>query len=145
MKSPLIFTCCLSLTFCLLLVSAMLAQNAPNATNAGEKFSQIDGGAGPCSLELTVTTPDGKPAYAASVKVHIPYRFGGFHKLDLEVGTDQQGKAKFTGLPSRVRRPPLEFDATLNGLSGIAAYDPGSECQAKHDLVLATPAPTASQ
>ena len=135
----------LPLAFMLLIVPAMRAQSASTSSASGQKFSQIDGGAGPCSLELTVTTPDGKPAYAASVKVHIPYGFGGFHKLDLEVGTDQQGKAKFTGLPSRVRRPPLEFDATLNGLSGTAAYDPGSECQAKHDLVLATPAATASR
>jgi len=43
----------------------------------------MDGGAGPCSLDLGVTS-DGKPAVAANVKVHIAYGFGGIRKLDLE-------------------------------------------------------------
>ena len=96
----------------------------------------IDAGLGTCALELTITTKDGKPASAADVKVHIAYGFGGFHKLDLEAGTNSDGKVKFTGLPSRVRRPPLEFRATKDELSGVAMYDPASECQAKHDIVL---------
>ena len=33
----------------------------------------MDGGAGPGSLKLTVTAADGKPVYAATVKVHIAY------------------------------------------------------------------------
>jgi hypothetical protein len=97
----------------------------------------IDAGLGPCALELTVTTKDGKAAGASNVKVHIAYGFGGFHKLDLEAGTNSDGKVKFTGLPSRVRRPPLEFRASKDQLTGIAMYDPASECQAKHDIVLA--------
>jgi hypothetical protein len=47
---------------------------------------------GVCSLEVTVLGPDSKPVYAASVKVHIAYGFGGFHKLDLEVGTTPMAK-----------------------------------------------------
>src|SRR5579862_5294141 len=68
------------------------------ASSAAEDTHQVpvmDGGAGPCSLELTVTGPDGKPVYAADVKVHINYGFGGFHKLDLEAGTNADGKLKF--------------------------------------------------
>ena len=99
----------------------------------------MDGGGGPCSLELTITGADGKPAYAATVKVHIEYGFGGFHKLDLEAGTNSDGKAKFTGLPARVHRPPLEFNASKDDLSGTATYDPSSECQAKRDITLAKP------
>src|SRR5882757_197688 len=37
---------------------------------AAEKVPVIDGGAGPCSLELSVTA-DTKPVPAANVKVHI--------------------------------------------------------------------------
>lgn len=96
----------------------------------------MDGGAGPCMLELTVSGPDGKPVYDAKVKVHIAYGFGGFHKLDLEAGTNADGRVKFTGLPDRVRRPPLEFVATKTDLQGTVTYDPASECQGKHDLAL---------
>ena len=90
--------------------------------------------------------PDSKPVYAASVKVHIPYGFGGFHKLDLEVGTNSEGKAKFTGLPSRVRRPPLEFEATKDDLSGTLNYDPATQCVAAQKITLEkTPPPAPAQ
>ncbi len=81
-------------------------------------------------------TPDGKPAPAADVKVHIEYGFGGFHRLDLEAGTNVDGKVRFTGLPAKVKRPPLEFRASKDQLAGVATFDPQAECQAKHDVAL---------
>lgn len=105
----------------------------------------MDGGAGACSLELTVNTSDGKPVYAATVKVHIAYGFAGIRKLDLETGTNADGKVKFIGLPARVHRPPLEFQAFKDQLAGAATYNPGSECQAKHDIVVEMPKPSASK
>ena len=101
-----------------------------------EKVPVMDGGAGPCSLELSVSGADGKPVYAATVKVHIAYGFGGIRRLDLEAGTNSDGKVKFTGLPAKVRRPPLEFHASKDEFEGVATYDPSTECQAKHDLTL---------
>jgi hypothetical protein len=103
---------------------------------AAEKVPVMDGGAGPCSLELTVTGPDGKPVYAAILKVHIAYGFGGIRKLDLEAGINSDGKVKFTGLPARVRRPPLEFHASKDDLEGVAAYDPSDQCETTHDITL---------
>ena len=49
---------------------------------------------------------------------------------------------KFIGLPSRVHRPPLEFQASKDQLVGMVTYDPDEECQAKHDLVLDKPKPS---
>jgi hypothetical protein len=95
----------------------------------------MDGGMGPCSLELTVTDK-GKPVYASTVKVHIAYGFAGIKKMDLEAGTNSDGKVKFTGLPAKVHNPPLEFHASKDQLVGTAAYNPASECQAKHDIIL---------
>jgi hypothetical protein len=96
----------------------------------------IQGGAGPCSLELTVRGADGKPAYAATVKVHIKYGFGGMRRLDLEAGTNSDGMVRFAGLPDRVQRPPLEFRASKDEFSGVATYDPSAECQGRHDIRL---------
>ena len=96
----------------------------------------MDGGAGPCSLELTVRGADGKPVYAATVKVHIKYDFGGMRRLDLEAGTNADGKVKFAGFPDRVQRPPLEFHASKDEFMGIVTYDPSAECQAKRDITL---------
>jgi len=132
--------CCV--LFCLALAwgelpGTALAQTAPAApTSAAQPVPVIDGTTGPCSLELTIKDSDGKPAAAATVKVHIAYGFGGFHKLDLEAGTNSDGKVRFIGLPSRVRRPPLEFHASKGDLTGIEAYDPTTECQGKHDITL---------
>ncbi len=133
MKAPKTAVCCIAI---LLSVGALSARAQTPPPSKPQPVPSIDGGLGSCSLELTITTPDGKPVDAADVKVHISYGFGGFHKLDLEAGTNSDGKVKFTGLPSRVHRPPLEFRATKDQLSGIATYDPAAECQAHHDIVL---------
>lgn len=124
------------LFFVVLLLSGW--QAASQATpETPQPVPAIDGGLGRCSLELTVTTPDGKPAGAAMVRVHIAYGFGGFHKLDLEAGTNSDGKVKFTGLPFTVRRPPLEFHATKDQLEGAATYDPATVCHGTRDIKLA--------
>ena len=116
-----------------------------SAAESAQPVPVVDGGIGPCSIELTATSADGKPVYGASIKVHIAYGFGGFHRLDLEAGTSADGKVKFTGLPSRVRRPPLEFQASKDSLVGSTTYDPSQECQAKRALVLEKPKPTPSE
>src|SRR5205809_5780433 len=112
------------------------SETSPVAT---ESVPVMDGEAGPCSVELTLTGADGKPVYAAKVKVHIAYGFGGIRKLDLEAGTNSDGKVKFTGLPARVHRPPLQFHASKDDLSGTTTYDPSTECQAKHEIALTKP------
>jgi hypothetical protein len=119
-------------------LTTTFAQSNPPAASPVETqvVPVIDGGVGPCSLELTVTTGDGKAAGAATVKVHIAYGFGGLRRLDLEAGTNSDGKVKFTGLPARVRRPPLEFHASKGELTGTVQYDPATECQGKSDAKL---------
>ena len=92
-----------------LLSQAQVSQTQAPAPN--EKVPVIDGGAGSCYVDLTVRGTDGKPVYAATVRVHIKYGFGGTRRLDLEAGTNSDGKVKFSGLPARVQRPPLEFHA----------------------------------
>jgi len=130
-----------------LLLAAQAQSNsqtaAPSASSATD-VPVIDGGAGPCALQLIVTTVDNKPVYNAKVKVHIAYRFGGFHKLDLEAGTNAEGKVKFVGLPAKVRRPPLEFQASKDQLVGVLTYDSANDCQAKRTITLDKPKPSAA-
>jgi hypothetical protein len=120
---------------CSILVAGPLLSRAQSPA-PNEKVPVIQGGAGPCSLELTVRGADGKPVYAATVKVHIAYGFAGMRKLDLEAGTNSDGKVKFAGLPARVQRPPLEFHGSKDEFEGVAAFDPSTECQGKHDITL---------
>jgi hypothetical protein len=96
-----------------------------------------DAQSGPCSIELSVTGADGKPVYAARIDYHAEYGFMGAHKLDMTVYSNADGKAKFTGIPAKVKKPPIEFKAKKDDLVGVATMDPVTECQAKHDIVMA--------
>jgi hypothetical protein len=134
-RPPHALLCC----FCLL--AALVCPAPSSAKPAAQDVPAVDAALGPCLLELTVNTGDGHPVYAATVKVHIAYGVGGFHKLDLEAGTNADGKVKFTGLPTRLRRAPLEFAASKDQLVGVVTYDPAVECRAKHPIVLDKPSP----
>ncbi len=118
-----------------MLMAVMAAQGQSNAPANAQAIPVLDGGAGPCSVAFTVTA-DGKPVSAAKVKVHIAYRFGGFHKLDLEASTNSDGNVKFTGLPARVRRSELEFEVAKDDLAATATVDPSRECQATREIKL---------
>jgi hypothetical protein len=113
----------------------------PSAQSQGAPANPylMDGEAGPCSIEFTVTDTSGKPVSTALISVHVAYGFGGFHKLDMSVYSSPEGKAKFIGIPAKVKNPPLEFHATKDQLVGVANMNPATECQARHDIVMDTP------
>jgi hypothetical protein len=117
-----------------LALAAQAQQPAPSPKP--DDIPVTDGTSGPCSIEFSVTDSDGKPVYAARIDVHLAYGAFGAHKLDMGVYTNAQGKAKFTGIPIKVRKPPVEFNAKKDDLVGMATMDPLTECQAKHDIVM---------
>ncbi len=118
------------LVFCLATLSGA-ADNQPNP----HAVPAIDGGIGPCSVEFTVMDGAGAPVYDAKVRVHISYGFLGVRKLDLEIGTNVDGKARFTGLPAKVK-DSLRFKADQGDRSGEALYNPAQECTAKHNIAI---------
>jgi hypothetical protein len=95
----------------------------------------IDGGLGSCSVEFTVTDDAANPLYNAKIRVRILYGAFGLRKLDLEVGTNSNGKARFDGLPEKVRRP-LEFTAVQGDRSTTLTHDPAEKCKASYTMVL---------
>jgi len=95
----------------------------------------IDGGIGPCSADFTVTDAAGSPVYAAKIKVHIAYGFMSARKLDLEIGTNADGKARFIGLPDRLKHG-LYFHASEGDLTGEAFGDPANTCKAQFTITL---------
>jgi hypothetical protein len=124
-----------------LLTAAQTQQ--PAQTPSSEDVPVTDGASGACSIDFNVTDSEGKPVYAARIDVHLAYGFAGAHKLDMGVYTNAQGKARFTGIPLKVRKPPIEFRAKKGDLIGLATMDPMVDCQAKHDIVLAKEKPAA--
>jgi len=117
-------------------VTLVLAAQQPAQPQQPDDIPVTDAASGPCSIELSVTSSDGKPVYAARIDYHAAYGAFGAHKLDMGVYTNAQGKAKFTGIPLKVKKPPIEFNAKKDDLIGMATMDPVTECQAKHDIVM---------
>lgn len=116
---------------------ALAAQSQqPTPPQKPDDIPVTDGTSGPCSIEFSVTDSDGKAVYAARIDVHMAYGAFGAHKLDMGVYTNAAGKARFTGIPAKVKKPPIEFRAKKDDLIGLATMDPATECQAKHDIVM---------
>lgn len=95
----------------------------------------IDAEAGPCSVELTVMDGTDDPVYAATIRVRVSYGFLGVRRIDLEIGTNAEGKAKFVGLPQDGERV-LYFRATKGRLKGVAVHSTAQNCEARHLIVL---------
>jgi len=114
-------------------VPILEAQNAPPVDP--KTVAVIDGGIGPCSADFTVNDSNGAPVYDAKIRVHIAYGFMYMRKMDLEVGTNIDGKARFTGLPARTK-DGLAFQASKADRAGTAFADPSTSCKADLTLVL---------
>lgn len=114
-------------------VSAVQAQTTPPPDP--KAVPVIDGGIGPCSAEFTVIDTAQAPIYAAKISVHIAYGFMYLHKLDLEVGTNASGKARFIGLPDRTKQG-LFFRASEGAREGSAFVDPSKTCKAQLTIIL---------
>ena len=120
------------LALCVFVLWDSAALPASEGTDA--KVAAVDAGAGPCSVEFTVKDAKGAPVYSAKVRVHIAYGFMGMRKLDLEVGTNSQGNARFDGLPDKVKQA-LIFHASEGGREGSVSYAPSKNCASAHETI----------
>jgi hypothetical protein len=126
------------LPVCTLLALATLSTPflpAQSASPDPKAVPVIDGAAGPCSADFTITNTAGAPVYAATIQVHIAYGFMYLRKLDLQVGTNASGQARFTGLPDRTKQG-LFFRASEGSREGSAFDDSAKTCQAQFTIVL---------
>jgi hypothetical protein len=109
------------------------AQAAPAQTTP--PVPKIDGGIGACTANFTIHDGQGKPLYNAQISVELRYGFLNKRKTDLQVGTDSNGKADFTGLPNFPKKP-LEFTIKSGTVSKTVADDPSNTCAATFDETL---------
>jgi hypothetical protein len=137
----------------LLAFSSAFAQQASSQTSPPQSSSQspdknaapgnpdphstptLDGGIGPCSADFTITDKAGAPVYNAMVSVHIAYGTWSIRKLDLQVNTNVDGKARFTGLPDRIKHGII-FHASEGTRTGEAFDDPAITCKAQFTIAL---------
>jgi hypothetical protein len=123
------------------------AQNSPNSAAAQNNATEqseahtvpvLDGGIGPCAADIVITDANGAPVYAATIKVHIAYGFMNARKLDLQLGTNVDGKARFTGLPDKIKHG-FYFRASEGDRSGEAFDDPTNTCKAQLPITIRKP------
>ena len=127
----------LALIYVTLMSSALAQVGQADSKAAAEAHTIpiVDGGAGSCSADFTITDNAGTSVYNAKIQVHVAYGFMYLHKLDLEVGTNVDGKARFVGLPSRTKNG-LFFRASEGEREGSAFDDPATTCKAKFTITL---------
>jgi hypothetical protein len=113
------------------------AQNAnpSNAQSAASAIPSIDGGIGPCTADFAIVDDSNKPVYAAKINVHIAYGFMNVRKLDLQLGTNVDGKAKFVGLPDHIKHG-IYFHASEGDRSGEVFDDPANTCKAQFQITI---------
>lgn len=119
----------------ILLSLLLLIPFAHSQTPDPHSVPVVDAGLGSCSADFTIADTNNKPVYSAKVKVHIAYGFGSFHKLDLEVGTNVDGKARFINLPDRLKKG-LFFEASEGDRTGNAFDDVSKTCKAQFAITL---------
>jgi DNA-binding beta-propeller fold protein YncE len=89
---------------------------------------------GPCSADFIVTDANGAPVYGAAVHVRIRYGLMSLKRMDLEVGTNSDGKARVEGLPDKAR--PLEYGITKDGRTAAVSQDLSTTCKGSYPVML---------
>lgn len=118
------------------LALSLLFSVAAAAVQQRTPVPQVDAGIGPCTVDFTVSQSGNKPLYNAEIAVNIAYGFMGLKKMDLKVGTDSEGKARFVGLPEKVHNPPLAFVVHAKGLTKTVNYWPRVRCHARYAVIM---------
>ena len=99
----------------------------------------INGDLGPCSAAFTVVNASNHPIYNAKIDVTIRYGFMNMRKTDLEIGTNSDGKARFEGLPDRLKKPPMVFTIRSGDQTKSVTNDPATNCHADFPVTLGAP------
>jgi hypothetical protein len=98
----------------------------------------LEGGIGSCTADFLITDSAAAPIYNAAIKVHIAYGTWSIRKLDLQVNTNVDGKARFTGLPNRLKHGLL-FHASEGDRTGEAFDDPANTCKTQFTITIQKP------
>ena len=123
-------------SFLLLLVTVLVipvfAEDKPKPENP---VPAISGDLGPCTAEFTVSGTKLKPIYNAKLEVELRYGFAGIRRTTLEIYTNVDGKARFTGLPDTNKRP-LTFTASYNGRKTVVIVDVEQNCHGTYSAIV---------
>lgn len=118
----------------LLLAPAWCRAQAPTAPPP-QAPTEIKADLGSCSVDFHITDLAGNGLYNAKVHTLIRYGFLSKRKLELEAGTNSDGKVRFLTMPDQIKKPIL-FDIHYQDQTATQSYDPGVTCHASYDVPL---------
>lgn len=117
-----------------LMTMAMVAMLAQVPAQPPVEVPVLKAGLGDCSADFTVTDADGKPVYLATIHVRLRYGFMSLKRMDLEVGTNSDGKARVEGLPAKAR--PLNYEIVKDSTRRIVTQDLSTVCNGSYSVAL---------
>lgn len=119
----------------MLILSMILALAVPVPQTATvPEVPVLNARLGSCSADFTVTDAEGAPVYLALIHVRVRYGTMGIKRMDLEVGTNSEGRAKITGLPDKAR--PMTYDVTKDDRKTTVDQDVAKTCEATLEVVI---------
>jgi hypothetical protein len=116
------------------MIATQISVSKPQAPDSPQ-IAVVKGESGSCSADFVVSDSSGKGVYGAKIELHVAYGFMGLHKLDATANTNSEGKARFEGLPDRIRKT-AEFRVSRGDQSKVLPYDPLADCHPRHEVVL---------
>src|SRR5262245_25033331 len=94
----------------------------------------LKAGLGTCAADFVVKDGDGKPVYQATIHSRIRYGAMNIKRMDVEVNTNDEGKARIEGLPTKAR--PIVYDIEKAGVKATAQQDVATGCLAALQVTL---------
>lgn len=123
-------------TFAAVIALTLGASLAPlPADQSQPDVPSVDAGIGSCRADFYVKDGAGKPLYNAKIDITIKYGFMNMRKAQLDVPTNTNGQARFTGLPNFSKKP-LEFVISSGTISKTETDDPAANCNAVYNVTL---------
>ena len=116
----------------LFLLSAVLVQQVAEPSKS--EVPALKAGLGTCAADFVVKDSNGKPVYQALVHAKIRYGALSVKRMDVEVSTNDEGKARIEGLPSKAR--PIVYDIEKAGAKATAQQNVASGCLASLQVTL---------
>jgi hypothetical protein len=118
--------------FAFLLFAVFLFHQAADQTKP--EVPALKAGLGTCAADFVVSDGNGKPVYQATIHSRIRYGALSIKRMDVEVSTNDEGKARIEGLPSKAK--PIVYDIEKAGTKATAQQDVATGCLASLQVTL---------
>ena len=113
-------------------LTAFLLQQA--AEQPKPELPALKAGLGPCAADFAVKDADGKPVSQATIHARIRYGALSVKRMDVEVSTNEEGKARIEGLPTKAK--PIVYDIEKTGVKATAEQNLATGCLASLQVTL---------